>query len=130
MASIETWICRNTNEISYSSLNGSAHYGKFNQQWFECEMFHEIPRRWTVSSSTCECVTKWKLHFCIQESSLFVDLYCNNIIKAQILVFTLDVPFSSSTKLSRPFGGYLVGTTHPPPSLFHSPKTQRKRKKD
>jgi hypothetical protein len=50
-------------------------------------------------------------------------------MKAQILVFSLDVPFSSSTKLSRPFGTHLVGTTHCPPSLFHSPKTQRKRKR-
>jgi hypothetical protein len=38
-------------------------------------------------------------------------LYCNNIIKAQILVFSLDVPFSSCTKLSRPFGRYLVDTS-------------------
>jgi len=56
-------------------------------------------------------------------------LYCNNIIKAQIFVFSLDVPFSSSTKLSRPFGRYLVGATHHPPSLFILPKPKEKGKR-
>jgi hypothetical protein len=57
-------------------------------------------------------------------------LYCNNIIKAKILVFSLDVPFSSSTKLSRPFGRYLVGTTHPPLlPFFILPKPKEKEKR-